>query len=234
MSSLPEKSVKFGVFVAARIGSSRLPGKALLPLLGMPMVAFLLRRLQGSRSAGRLILATTDLPEDDRLEAIARAEGVSVFRGDKSDLVKRFVEAARAYPCDFVVRVTADCPFVDATLLDHCLSQCEAPGAFDLASTKTRFPVGLDFEIYSSAVMESLHQSQSLDADEREHLTLHMYRHPDRFVLRPLHPPPGWKESARSFTVDTAEDYRFASDLSERMGDWKAGVMDFLSEARAP
>lgn len=223
--------VKYGVFVAARTGSTRLPGKALMPLAGVPMLAFLLRRLEGSRLAGRLVLATTDLPEDDRLEALARAEGVPCFRGDRGDLVKRHVDAARAYPCDFAVRVTADCPFVDAASLDACLTQCEAPGAFDIASTKTRFPVGLDFEIYSTSRMEAMHASRALSAEEREHLTLHMYRHPDRFVLRPLHPPADLPKTSRSFTVDTPEDYRFASALAARLAPGRGGLREVIEAA---
>lgn len=223
--------VKYGVFVAARTGSTRLPGKALMPLADVPMVAYLLRRLKGSRLAGRLVLATTDLPEDDRLEALARSEGVPCFRGDRGDLVKRYVDAARAFPCEFAVRVTADCPFVDAAGLDACLAQCEAQDAFDVASTKTRFPVGLDFEIYSTARMEALHASVDLSAEEREHLTLHMYRHPDRFVLRPLHPPPDLPKTSRTFTVDTPEDYRFAADLAARLSHGRAGLREVIEAA---
>lgn len=194
------------------------------------MLAYLLRRLKCSTLAGRLILATTDLPEDDELEELARSEGVAVFRGDRQDLVKRFVDAERAFPCEYVVRVTADCPFVDGIVLDHCLAQCESALPFDIGSTKGRFPVGIDFEIYRSTRMRQLHASGILDAEEREHLTLHMYRHPDLFKIQILSPPADWtRGTSRTYTVDTSEDYRLAARLAKGAGDWTASVASILS-----
>lgn len=192
------------------------------------MLSYLLRRLKSSALAGRIVLATTDLAGDDRLESLAREEGVSAFRGDNLDLVQRFVEAEREFPSEFVVRVTADCPFVDGASLDHCLEQCESAGAFDLSSTKGRFPVGIDFEIYNSATMREIRDSGALDPEEREHLTLHMYRHPEKFVMHVLQPPHPWTATSRTFTVDTEEDYRFAADLAGRAGRWDAPVSRIL------
>jgi spore coat polysaccharide biosynthesis protein SpsF len=219
--------------VAARTGSSRLPGKALLPLRGLPMLAYLLRRLKTSSRAGRIIVATTDLPGDDPLQTLAREEGLAAFRGSRDDLVARFVAAEQAYPSEYVVRVTADCPFVDGTTLDHCLGQCDAFGPFDLATTKGRFPVGVDFEIYRSATMARLHAEGSLDAQDREHLTLHMYRHRERFAFRELAAPSGWPAAGRTFTVDTPDDYAFAAALADRIGGPQATVDRILFEAAA-
>lgn len=217
--------------MAARTGSSRLPGKALLPLCGVPMITFLLRRLRDSRLAGRIVLATTSLPADDALEKAASDQGIAVFRGDPADLIKRHVDAAKAYPCEYAVRVTADCPFTDGESLDLCLSQCETLDGFDLASTKRLFPVGIDYEVYRTSTMERMARSPSLDGLDREHLTLHLYRHPEAFALRPLYPPRDWPRPQRAFTVDTEEDYRFASALIEKAGGWKARVKTLLETA---
>lgn len=224
---------RYGVIVAARTGSSRLPGKALLPLRGLPMLAYLLRRLKTSSRAGRLILATTDLPGDDALQQLADKEAVPVFRGSRDDLVARFVAAEQVYPSQYVVRVTADCPFVDGATLDHCLAQCDALGSFDIATTKGRFPVGVDFEIYRSATMARLHNQADLDAQDREHLTLHMYRHRDRFSFKELSAPPGWPSAGRSFTVDTPDDYAFAAALADRLDGPLAPVDRILTTAAA-
>src|SRR5690348_5122118 len=101
-----------GIIVAARTGSSRLPGKALLPLNGMPMILFLLERLSPLKEA-RVAFATTRLESDDRLAAIVEEAGVPVFRGNAEDLVDRYVAAADHFGFDTVGRVTGDCPFVD-------------------------------------------------------------------------------------------------------------------------
>lgn len=205
---------RVGVVVAARSGSRRLPGKALLPLRGIPMLAFLLRRLKPARRAG-VFLATTDLSADDALEALGTEEGVAVFRGAENDVVARYVAAAEHFSLDTVVRVTADCPFVDAELVDFCLEQLERTDAFDLATTKTRFPQGLDCEIYRADGMAKLHRDGRLDASEREHLTLHYYNLSERYRIQYIRPMASWLAVGRHLMVDTAADYEFAARLAD-------------------
>jgi len=217
---------RVGIVVAARSGSQRLPGKALLSLGGIPMLPFLLRRLRPARRAA-LFLATTDLPADDVLEGVAMQEGVPVFRGADADVVARYVAAAERFSLDTVVRVTADCPFVDAELVDFCLEQIELTEAFDLATTKTRFPTGLDAEIYKADAMAKLHHGGRLDASEREHLTLHYYNHSERYCIRYIDPMESWPTVGRHLMVDTAADYAFARRLAAALpaGDQSIGAV---------
>ncbi|HIA15050.1 MAG TPA: hypothetical protein EYN74_09250 [Nitrospirales bacterium] len=113
---------RVGVIVAARMGSSRLPGKALKPLHGIPMLAFLLRRIQSSNSADEIVLCTSVRTDDTVLAELANTEGVGVYRGALDDVADRYVSTAREYKIDTVVRITGDCPFVDGELIDHCVS----------------------------------------------------------------------------------------------------------------
>lgn len=207
-----------GILIAARMGSRRLPGKALLPLGGVPMLSYLIRRLKPSRLAPSIALATTTLPEDDPLVALAAAEGIGVFRGDENDVVKRYVDAAAHFRLSEVVRVTADCPFVSAETLDYVLQHCDAQPGFDLATTKKNFPVGIDYEVYPAHVMELLHEGGPLTAEDREHLTLHMDRRRGAFTVREIAPPLMWKEPRISFTVDTPGDYERVLRLVEAIG----------------
>lgn len=206
---------KVGIVVAARTSSTRLPGKALLPLQGLPMLTFLLRRLRGAQS-GVIVLATTDLPLDDELADLAAQEEIGVFRGSESDLVARYVGATKQFGLDAVARVTADCPFVDAELVDWCVSRAAEFEHFDLATTKGQFPVGLDVEIYHAETMAMLDAREPLSAGHREHLTLYFYDHRDRFAVRPIAPPADWLPASRSFTVDTAADCSYARSLADR------------------
>jgi spore coat polysaccharide biosynthesis protein SpsF (cytidylyltransferase family) len=202
-----------GIVVAARTGSQRLPGKALLPLSGVPMIAYLLRRQKPVRGV-TLVLATTQLPADDALAELAAAEGVPLFRGADADVVARYVAAAERFALDTVVRVTGDCPFVSAELVDYCIERAAGSLPFDLATTKTRFPVGLDAEIFRADSMARLHRSGRLTAVEREHLTLYYYNHAGAHNIRYIEPLPSWLPVGGHLTVDVAADYEFARKVA--------------------
>lgn len=208
---------RVGIIVAARTSSSRLPSKALLPLQGLPMIVFLLRRVRGAK-LGKVVVATTTTTADDRLAEIVLAERIPVFRGSEDDVVERYVGAARQFGFDVVARLTADCPFVDAELTDWCLARTAEFDRFDLATTKGRFPVGLDVEVYRAERMAALDSSGRLNAEEREHLTLHLYNNSDEFAVRRIAPPNDWAVTDRHFTVDTQADYDDARDLVEKFG----------------
>lgn len=205
---------KVGIVVAARTNSSRLPGKALKPLQGRPMVIFLLERLKSLQSA-QVILATTTLASDNQLAETVAATGVPVFRGHPTDLVARHAALARQHGFDMVGRVTADCPFVDAEMVDHCLQQAAQFDSFDLASTKGAFPVGLDIELLPTPQLDALDHNPALTEEHREHLTLFLYGKPGQFTVRTLQPRNDWRIDGATFTVDTAEDYQKAVRLAD-------------------
>jgi spore coat polysaccharide biosynthesis protein SpsF len=219
-----------GVVVAARMLSSRLPGKALLPLQGIPMILFLLRRLS-PLDGGTVILATTTLPSDDRMAELAQEAGIPVFRGSDDDVVGRYVAVAEKYEFDTVARVTGDCPFVDANLVNWCLAEAQGFDSFDLATTKGRFPVGLDVEIYPTAVMARLHKGGVLSATDREHLTFHFYQHANDFKVRIIEPRREWRAADRRFTVDTEADYEAARVLAAHFASPEFSVGDLVAKA---
>lgn len=220
--------MRYGVIIAARTGSSRLPGKALLPLNEIPIIVFLIRRLQRTQLAAPIILATTNLGEDDTLSSIVENEGVAVFRGDSDDVVKRYVDAADAFAIDYVVRVTGDCPFTDADTIDYCLKRCNAWNNFDLATTKTLFPVGIDYEIYNARKMREIHCSGKLNKEEREHLTLYFYNNEHLFNIKKLHPPEKWIYREQAFTIDTEDDYRRAQQIVRSFSNIYFSVEDVI------
>ena len=192
------------------------------------MLEFLFRRLKPSRLASTMVFATTEQPEDDALVEIARRSGFSVFRGSRDDVVSRFVGAADRFDIEYVVRITADCPFVDAATLDHCVARCLEAGEFDLATTKGAFPVGIDFEVYRAKTMKALHDQGKLNALDREHLTKHIYDHPKDFNIIRLQPPGRWAGFG-PYTVDTPEDYSFACGLADRFPNGDFSVPELLA-----
>lgn len=204
---------RVGIIVAARLGSRRLPRKALRPLNGVPMLAFLMRRLKSSRRSAEIILATSTRSDDDALADLAANEGVSVYRGELDDVTARYVGAAKKFRLDTVVRVTGDCPFVNGELVDYCVEAAASSVPFDLCTTKGQFPVGLDAEIYPAKLMEALHMSDQLTGEHREHLTLFLYHNRDKYRIVDLVPRKEWTKDKALYTVDVLEDYLQAQEL---------------------
>jgi spore coat polysaccharide biosynthesis protein SpsF len=195
------------------------------------MIVFLLRRLSRIRS-GEVVVATSNLSADDRLADMVAVEGVPVYRGSEADVVARYVGAASQFGFDTVARVTADCPFVDAELADWCIDRTAEFESFDLATTKGRFPVGLDLEIYRADRMAALDASGKLTVTEREHLTLHLYNHREEFAVRSIAPPDDWALTDRHFTVDTLDDYDDARRLAEQIGAEEFSIPAMLQMAQ--
>ena len=95
------------------MGSSRLPGKVLLPLAGQPLLVRMVERVRRARLAGTVVVATTTDPADEAIAALCAAHGLACFRGDALDLLDRHYQAARHYGADVVLKIPSDCPLID-------------------------------------------------------------------------------------------------------------------------
>jgi spore coat polysaccharide biosynthesis protein SpsF len=204
-----------GIIVAARMNSSRLPEKVLKPLKGIPMLSFLIRRLKKSTLVDKIILATSDNNEDDLLAELAEKEGVGIYRGSLNNVTDRYIKAAKAHNIDLVVRITGDCPFVDGTLVDHCIEQSKQFDQFDLCSTKGNFPVGLDVEIYHNNKISEIYKKYLFTEEEREHLTLFYYKNKGKYNISMLYPPKNWQGKGECYTVDDVDDYNKIRTLAD-------------------
>ena len=107
-----------GIIIQARMGSQRLPGKSMQVIGGQPLIAHVLQRVGRVRGIDRVILATTDRPEDALFAEVAREHGAFFFQGEADNVQKRFLDAALQYGIDLIVRVTGDNPFIEPGLDD--------------------------------------------------------------------------------------------------------------------
>jgi spore coat polysaccharide biosynthesis protein SpsF (cytidylyltransferase family) len=217
---------RIGTVVSARTASKRLPAKALLDLGGMPMIGFLLERLRATRHGGPIIFATTQRRDDDTLAETVGALGFSVFRGADADVAGRYLACAREFDLDWIVRVTGDCPFVDAESLDACLVQWSAADEVDMVSTKGVFPVGIDYELFSSAMLAA--EWPRMNEEEREHLTLRFYRADLAFRVKRFAKPAAWRAVNHTFLVDTPADYERAVRTVGRFEDGRFSIQQLL------
>ncbi|MFH0883560.1 MAG: acylneuraminate cytidylyltransferase [bacterium] len=221
------------VIVAARMGSSRLPGKVMRPLGDLPMLEFLLLRLQRSHLADKEVLATTEKPEDDSLVSLAERIGVPVYRGSERDVTGRYLDAADWAGAEYVARVTGDCPLVDAKIVDDVIEWGNGLSPFDLLTTKGHYPVGLDVEIFSVEKLRNRAKRGLLDEEDREHVTLHFYKHPDLFRVVTIEPPEALSLVEGVFTVDTESDYQRMRGIVRDGGDVEVPTEKLLERMRS-
>lgn len=200
--------------VQARVGSTRLPAKVLMPLAGRPMVAHVLDRMRGIAGVDMVVAAVPDLPEDDDLAATCERHGALVVRGSSIDVLSRFAKAADATHADVVLRVTADCPLLSPSVSTRVLAEFES---CDYASNTLRrtYPRGLDTEVFTASALHAAN-AEATDPIEREHVTPFIYRRPERFRLR--HVVNGTDLADRRWTVDTADDMSFAVAVYDSLG----------------
>jgi spore coat polysaccharide biosynthesis protein SpsF (cytidylyltransferase family) len=217
---------RIGTVVSARTASRRLAAKALLPLGGVPMIQFVLQRLRGTQHGGAVIFATTQRPDDDELADVVGRLGVPVFRGADADVAERYLACAREFELDWIVRVTGDCPFVDAQSMDDCLVQWRPTDEVDMVSTKGVFPVGIDYELFSVAMLAA--EWPRMNAAEREHLTLRFYRADLGFRVKRFARPATWPTIAHNFLVDTQADYERAIRKVDRLGNAAFSISELL------
>ena len=149
--------LKVGAIVQARMGSTRLPGKALADVCGMPMLERVVHRTRQASRVGTVVVATSDQPRDGPIAALARSHGVDVFRGDETDVLDRYYQAARTHRFDVVVRITSDCPLIDPGLIDRVVELVlGGEGRVDYAANTLRrtFPCGLHAEVAPFPALE--------------------------------------------------------------------------------
>ncbi len=209
--------MKIVASITARMTSSRLKGKVLLPCAGRPMLHRLVERVRRSRLIDHIVISTTTNATDDVLADCARELGVGCFRGSEEDVVARVVGAAEAAGADIVVQLTGDCPLLDASVIDQLIRLYRA-NTFDYVSnTLVRsYPRGLDCQVVSLATLqESLRIAK--DSAQHEHVCLSIYENPSRFRLFNLMAPAELCYPEQRWTLDTEADYAFLTAVYERL-----------------
>lgn len=200
------------------MGSTRLPGKALLDIEGMPMLARVIERSRRAGTVDQVVIATTTKPADDAIAWCGRALGAEVFRGDESDVLDRYYRAAHHFGFDIVVRITSDCPLIDPGLVDAVLQPLiDGTAAADYSANTLRrtYPRGLDVQAAPLGTIDRAWR-EATSAFDREHVFPYVYEHPERFRFFSVS-----DEVDRShlhWTVDTAADLAFVREVYRALG----------------
>jgi spore coat polysaccharide biosynthesis protein SpsF len=220
--------------VQARMGSTRLPGKALLDICGEPMLARVIARCRRAKSLNRVVIATTTEPADDVICDLCAARGWPFYRGSQDDVLDRYYQAAKEHQAEVVVRITSDCPLIDPGVIDLAVGEflrLQPDCDFVSNSVLPRpYPCGLDVEVVSIRVLEQAWR-EARDPASREHVTLYLYRNAEKFRVAPLLADRDY--SGQRWTVDTPEDRKFILKLFAHFGHdcfgWRE-ILDALEQ----
>jgi glutamate-1-semialdehyde 2,1-aminomutase len=202
--------MKVVAIVQARMGSTRLPNKVMKPVGGVPMIELLLARLAKSKEIDQIVLATSTDERNTPLVAHVQSLGYTCIRGSETDVLDRYLVAARQVDADVVVRITGDCPIIDAGLVDQTIQRFKTSDVDYLSNTApATYPDGLDTEVFSIQALEQAGR-ESQDPFDHEHVTPYL-RRPGLFKTAAL--THDQDLSGLRWTVDEPADYEVVSKV---------------------
>ncbi|HVR62409.1 MAG TPA: glycosyltransferase family protein [Polyangia bacterium] len=206
--------------IQARVGSTRLPGKVLLPLLGRPVLERMLERVARATTLDEIVVATTRLATDDSIRMLARSLGVRCVSGHPADLLDRHRDAAVATRADALVKIPSDCPLIDPAVIDQTVGFFrDGHPRFQFVSNlqPPTWPDGNDVEVFTRDLLEEAWREASRPF-EREHTTPFMWDQPERFRVACVKWATGRDLSAsHRLTLDYVEDYTLISTVFQAL-----------------
>jgi spore coat polysaccharide biosynthesis protein SpsF len=220
-------------FIQARVSSTRLPGKVLKPILGRPMLAHQIERVRMCRTIDRIVVVTSDSPDDRAIIDMCRDIGVDVFAGSLENVLDRFYCAAEKYKPDHIVRLTGDCPLIDPEIIDRMISlYLGQDGEYGTNCMPPTFPDGLDAEIFTYKALGRAKRDAVLPY-HLEHISLFFEEQPEQFKIVNLRHSNDL--SHMRWTVDEPEDFEFVKHVYESIYPENpmftmADVLDFLAQ----
>jgi spore coat polysaccharide biosynthesis protein SpsF len=202
--------------IFSRLDSKRLPGKALKPFAGRPLLGHVIDRARAAGEPDLVIVATTDRPTDDGLAKFAEDQGAKVFRGSHLDVLGRALACAEAFELAALGRISGDSPFIDPKLIDRMIVAHRQAGAEVTTNLHPRtFPMGMSFELITIEALRRLAAATD-DPSHREHMTTYIYAHPEAFRIHNVTSGIGDSEKV-PLTVDSADDLVQANWLVRRL-----------------
>ena len=198
-------TLKKVAIIQARMGSTRLPGKVLMEIQGKTILEHIVERLNKSKLIDQIVIATSDKKDDVKIVDFAKNIGIDYFQGSEQDVLDRYLQAAKIFEADIIIRVTADNPLTDPYIIDTMLEE-HIKKCSDYTFIKG-LPVGICAEVFS---MDSLKKSNLLGKEphHREHVNEFILENPGLFNINLLKASPDMFRPNLRLTVDTRDDFK--------------------------
>ena len=212
---------KIILITQARTGSTRLPGKILKKINDESLLEIHLKRLNKCKNISKIIVATTNKPEDKVIYDYTTDLGFNSFRGSESDVLDRFYQAVRNEKPDWIVRVTSDCPLLDSILIDSVINMAlENDLDYCCNILDEKYPDGQDIEVMKFSALEKAWKHASLPS-EREHVTTYIRKNCDYNggkLFKSMNYPCEFDFSKIRMTVDERKDFDLIKILINDLG----------------
>jgi spore coat polysaccharide biosynthesis protein SpsF len=219
-------------FVEARMGSTELPGKALLPILGRPLLWHVVERVRQAGKIAEVVVVTTDSPRDMPIRSYCRRQGIECFTGSERDATDRLYRAAIHYRANPIVRLDAEAAFVDPTLVDRLLA-LYSDGEFDYARIATgagslfleggRYPDGMGAQVMGLHALERT-WAEATDKADRDAVTTYVERAVGRFRVGTLRAEQNLAHLR--LTIENEGDLELARQVYAGLGSTQAFTLD--------
>lgn len=205
------KRMKIAAIIQARMGATRLYGKVLKDICGIPVIIHVANRVKQCKKLNEIVVATSVKKENDEIEELLDKENIKVFRGSEDDVLSRYYYAAKENDADIIIRITADCPLIDPHIVDEVID-FYLKNDYDIVTNagndliQRTYPRGLDVEIFSFKALEEAHNNAKKKY-QREHVTPYIYENSEKIYY--------YKNeidySNHRWTLDTKEDFELIS-----------------------
>jgi len=202
--------------IQARMNSTRLPGKVILPFAGSSIIECIYKRVKRSKRVNEVVVGTSAESSDDILTKLLEEKKINFFRGSLENVLNRFLSICKKYNPDYVVRVTGDCPLIDPQIIDICVENCVS-GDYDYFRLLEPFPDGLDVEVFKNSAIEIAHNQAKKDS-EKEHIGQYFINNPNDFLLGGINLFEPKHQQIR-ITLDEEEDYILLKELEGHIDD---------------
>ena len=197
------------------MSSSRLPGKVMKEINGKPIISIIVNSLKKSQYITKIVVATSNNPNDDILVEHLKKNEIEYFRGSENDALSRFYFAAKKENPDFIVRITGDCPLIEPEIVDQVIENTIIKKLDYGSNVEPRtFPRGYDTEVFTFNALEKMFQ-EAKDPLEKEHVTLFISNNVDLFHIEGIVAPLEKQHSEWRICVDTKEDFELVKEIFE-------------------
>ncbi|KAF0153127.1 MAG: Polysaccharide biosynthesis protein [Ignavibacteria bacterium] len=211
--------MKIVTVIQARMSSTRLPGKIMLPILGKPMLQRMIERIKNAKLIGKIVVATSINADDDEVEEFCKKNNIVCFRGHLTDLLDRHYQVGKKFSADAVVKIPSDCPLIDPQIIDKVIQHYIQNDELDFVSNlhPATYPDGNDVEIMSFDSLGCAWKDASKNY-EREHTTPFIWENNDTFKVGNVVWENGLDYSTtHRWTIDFPEDYEFIRKVYEEL-----------------